>query len=243
MNAIRDELLKGFYCAFGGGKSLPLEYGNPLYVPRFGADPSKDPILELSKRIGWAESESVNVLTGFRGNGKSTELRRLKRLLEDQGCTVFLVDMLDYVIMTKPLELSDLLLSLVTGFAEVTKEQEGLDEIRESYWERFRNFLLKTEVKGQEVKVKIGGDLTSAELGLALKTDPSFKQVIQKRLRGHLTTLVKEVHDYAVAVVVTLRRKAQFDDLKVVLLVDSMEQLRGVGEDAEAVHRSFPTRC
>jgi hypothetical protein len=46
---------------------------------------------------------------------------------------VILIDMLEYVIVTKPLELSDFILSLVTGFAEVTKQEEGLDELHETY--------------------------------------------------------------------------------------------------------------
>jgi hypothetical protein len=239
MNLVRNELLRDFYRAMGGGKAaLPLEPDSPLYVPRFGADPAKDPILALSERIDWAESESVNVLTGFRGNGKSTELRRLKKLLEDRGCTVILIDMLEYVIVTKPLELSDFILSLVTGFAEVTKQEEGLDELHETYWARFKNFLIKTNVDAKDSIIKFGNDLTSAELGLRLKTDPTFKQTLQKRLRGHLTNLVREARDYAVAVVDALRKKEQFPDLKVVLLVDSLEQIRGVGEDAEKVHRS-----
>jgi hypothetical protein len=58
MNLARNELLRDFYRAMGGGKAaLPLEPDSPLYVPRFGADPAKDPILALSERIDWAESE------------------------------------------------------------------------------------------------------------------------------------------------------------------------------------------
>jgi len=39
----------------------------------------------LWQRLDWAESESIDLLTGYRGNGKSTELRRLKRLLETES--------------------------------------------------------------------------------------------------------------------------------------------------------------
>ena len=97
----RNSALREFFRAIDGSKSMPLEPGDPAYVPRLAEDPAKDPISALAQRIDWSESESVNVLTGFRGNGKSTELRRLKRLLEDQGCVVLLMDMLEYVLMTK----------------------------------------------------------------------------------------------------------------------------------------------
>ncbi len=178
------------------------------------------------------------MLTGFRGNGKSTELRRLKKRLEDQGCVVLLIDMLEYVIITKPLDISDFILSLVTGFAEITNQELGLSGLHETYWERIKQFLSSTTVGMDGVNVGVEAGMTSAELGLKLKTDPSFKQTLQQRLRGHLTMLVKEARDYVVAVVTELRRKEKDPDLKVVLLVDSMEQLRGVGADAEKVHQS-----
>jgi hypothetical protein len=54
-------------------------------VPILQATPEKAPILMLWQRLDWSESESVNLLPGFRGNSKSTELRRLKQLLDDDS--------------------------------------------------------------------------------------------------------------------------------------------------------------
>ena len=70
--------LRTLYKSLTGKGALPLEPTDPYYVPILEATPEKDPILALWKRIDLAESESVNLLTGFRGNGKSTELLRLK---------------------------------------------------------------------------------------------------------------------------------------------------------------------
>ena len=72
-------------------------------------------------------SESVSLLTGFRGNGKSTELLRLKKLLEESGSTVFLVNMLDYLLMTKPVELSDFILSLMAALSHAVSEDNDLN--------------------------------------------------------------------------------------------------------------------
>ena len=109
--------LEKFYKALSGSGALPLEPADPAYVPIFEHDPQKDPTELLRLKIKLAESQSVNLLTGFRGNGKSTQLRRLKKLLEDDGCHVVLVDMTHYVLMTQPPEISDFILSLMAALA------------------------------------------------------------------------------------------------------------------------------
>ena len=111
-------------------------------VPILQGTPEKDPILMLWRRLDWSESESVSLLTGFRGNGKSTELRRLKRLLEEKsGAKVFLVNMVDFLLMTKPLELSDFVLSLMTALGQAVEQDTGLKALTNSYWERLQRFL------------------------------------------------------------------------------------------------------
>lgn len=203
------------------------------------ATPEKDPILALWKRIDLAESESVNLLTGFRGNGKSTELLRLKSMLEKNGCRVFLVNMLDYVLMTKPLALSDFILSLMAALAgavEASSDQD-LAPLSISYWKRLHDFL-DSEVKLEKVDLEIKGPGAGAKLGFKLKTDPEFKARIQKHLEGHLTRLVQDARQFIDELVNEIRRRADDPDKKVVLLVDSLEQLRGVGEDAGKIYTS-----
>ena len=237
MSEDRPTALRDFYRAFSGENARPVEPTHPYYVPILEQEPAKDPILKLQTRIEWEVSDSVSLLTGFRGNGKSTQLLRLRDLLQKRGCRVFLVDMLDYLITSKPLELSDFILSLMAALAEAIRGETGLDEIRKGYWERLRVFLY-SEVRSDGITLKTGGDALSAELGLRLKTDPTFKDLLQQRLRGHLTTLVRDAQNFVAAIIDKLRAIENKPNLKVVLLVDSVEQIRGHGTEAEAVQRS-----
>ena len=234
-----NDPLRTLYKSLDGQGGLPLEPTDPYYVPILGATPEKDPILALKQRIELADSESVNLLTGFRGNGKSTELKRLKEKLEAEGCQVFLVDMLRYVLMTKPLELSDFILSLMAALATAVEESadNALKPLSESYWQRLSTFL-NTEVETDTVNLGLKGAGTSASLGMKLKTDPSFKRQIQQHLQGHLTRLVQDAREFIDELVNTIRQQAEDPDKKVVLLVDSLEQLRGSGDDAENIHNS-----
>ena len=169
----------------------------PITSPIHEAAPVKDPILLLFHRIDMAESESVNLLTGFRGNGKSTELKRLKKLLEEEGdAQVFLVNMLDYVLMTKPLELSDFILSLMAALAGKAEETvEALAPLSQSYWERLSNFLT-SEVQLEKLDIGTKGIGMTAKFGFKLKTDPEFKSKIQTHLQGHLTRLVEDAQQF-----------------------------------------------
>ncbi len=231
-----EDPLRDFYKTLAGKGMQPLEPDDRYYVPILEETPEKDPILKLGQRIDWAESESVDLLTGFRGNGKSTELRRLKRDLEAKGCRVFMLDMLEYVMMTKPLEITDFVLSLMAGLTQEAS-RVGLTEVSDTYWQRLVQFL-QSEVQLGELRIGARGGTASADLGMRLKTEPTFKQRVQQHLRGHVTRLIQEAQDFASALVDAIRERDGDPDEKVVVLVDSLEQLRGVGLEAEDVHRS-----
>lgn len=230
--------LRDLYKSLSGKGAMPLDPDDHYYVPILQGTPEKDPILMLWKRLDWSESESVNLLTGFRGNGKSTELRRLKKLLETKsGSKVFLVNMADFLLMTKPLELSDFVLSLMTALGRAVEEDTGLRALTHGYWERLQRFLT-SEVELEKLDLDLTKAGAPAKLGLKLKNEPDFKERIQIHLRGHLSRLIEDAQSYVIELVEAIRKEAGDPDLKVVLLVDSVEQIRGVGTEAAMVHKS-----
>ncbi|PCK04691.1 MAG: hypothetical protein COA42_18980 [Alteromonadaceae bacterium] len=172
MTGITEEHLRDFHNTLDGSGLQALEQGDPYYIPVLKN--RQDPILELQQSIHWASSESVNLLSGFRGNGKSTELRRLKHLLTQQDHYVLLVDMNQYINMTKPLDISDFILSLVIAVSEAVKDE--FDGLNEGYWERLCQFL-SSDVEISSVTATLG----FAKLGARLRAEPSFKQQVQQQ--------------------------------------------------------------
>jgi len=229
-----DQIYRQFYKSLSGKGELPLEPNSEQYVPILQDTPEKDPILKLFWRIANADSESVDLLTGFRGNGKSTELKRLKKLLEDDGALVVLVDMTQYIHMTKPVEISDFILSLMAALAVEAQQKHGLESLTRTYWQRLQTFL-QTELEIKDLKISAD----AIELGMQLKSEPTFKEMLQQKLRGHVTRLVQDARDYVVELVQAIRQQSKNPDRKVVLLVDSVEQIRGVGIEAVQVHNSI----
>lgn len=216
----------------------PLEPDDALYEPFVEAmSTDGDPIVALATSIAWSAAASVHLLSGQRGSGKSTELRRLRWHLRQEGCVVFLCDMRDYLNLTTPVEITDFFIASMGALNDAFAEQYQQDASRESYWNRLIRFL-QTEVDIKDLKVE--GNIGPGKVGLSasLKDDPSFKQRLQASLRGHVARIVRQAHEFATEVVTLIRKHHQDPDKKVVLLLDSVEQIRGVGTEADNVYKS-----
>ncbi len=212
-----------------------LEPDDPCYVPLYqGVD--DDPVELLARGIEWTPGQSVQLLSGFKGTGKSTELRRLRRRLRQSGYLVVLCDMEDFINLSTPIDVSDFLMALMGAFSEALEADAllGSDPSRESWWERLGSFLTGTKVDLEELSISPG-----FEIKASLKSDPTFKQKLQQRVAGHLGELVKDVQRYSKDVVRQLQER--HEDAEVVLLVDSMEHIRGTSANAAEVHRSVET--
>ena len=213
-----------------------LSQATNTIVPFLEKNPG-DPIKNLRTKINWSEASSLNLLTGQRGSGKSTEFRRLKMYLEEDGCIVFLCNMQGYLNLTTSIEITDFFISMMGALSIEVKEKYGTDPSQEGFWDRFVKFL-STEVKIKDLSVEAGIEGFKTSLTASLKDDPSFRERLQQQSRGHVARLTQQAHEYATIVVNMIRRKENDENKKVVLLLDSIEQIRGVGSDASKVYES-----
>lgn len=226
--------LKKFHNALQDNSLAP---DSPYYVPFPKEMDDGDPIQKMATQISWSEAASVSLLSGQRGTGKSTELRRLKQILEQDSCVVFVCDMLSYMNLTKPIEVSDFLISVMAALSEAAQKILGDDPSKLKFWERIVNFL-NQEVKIDDIKIEADAGAAKAGFAASLKDDPTFKERLQAGLRGHVARITRESHQFSIEVVELVRQKFNDPDKKVVILVDSFERLRGVGEEAEKVYSS-----
>jgi hypothetical protein len=250
----KEELtfLRDFYRAV---MDRPIEFdgaNSTRYVP-FYEEPAfaeHDPVKLMARSIEFSPGESVQLFSGFRGSGKSTELRRLrKHLLESGNYKVVLVDIEDYINLSQPVDVSDFLMALTGSFGDALHEAKYLsgDPAAEDPWMRLSNFLTRTSITVPEVSVgasagastpdKILSAVASGGLKVALKSDPSFRQKLQERMAGHLGALVQEVQTYVQECVKKVKARSG-QDTEVVLVVDSMEHLRGTYTNASATQDS-----
>ncbi|QRK11748.1 hypothetical protein JQX13_17740 [Archangium violaceum] len=215
----------------------PIEFNGTdasRYVPLYETPElaPHDPVKLLARPIQFALGQSVQLFSGFRGSGKSTELHRLRKYLGEQGdYKVVLCDIEDYINLSQNVDIIDFLLAVAGAFGDALQKEGFLpnDPSREGYWERFTNLLKRTNISIP--------DLSTVGLKVALKSDPSFRETLQKRMSGHLGTLVEDVRAYVTGCVKKVKER-HGPDTEVVLLLDSMEHIRGTSTNATAVQDS-----
>ena len=93
---------------------------------------------------------------------------------------------------------------------------------------------MQTKVEVKEFAARLPG----VDIKAALKSDPDFKRRVQEAARGHVAQLAREAHDFLAEAVRFVRERASEPACKVVLLIDSVERIRGVGSEAMAVYES-----
>lgn len=234
MKPDEQEFLRSFFRAVAD-RPIDFDAQADVYV-EFYKDPNfeqHDPVRLLMRSIEYSQGQSVQLLSGFRGSGKSTELRRLKRELgQSDVYKVVLIDIEDYLSPSQPIDVSDFLIALAAGFGDalVRDGHLGKDPAKEGYWTRFSHFVTRTQIDAPQLKVPGG-------IGLALKSDPSFRQTLQERMTGHLGALVEDVRGYVEDCVKKVKEKYTAAT-EVVLLLDSLEHLRGSVTNAAAVQDS-----
>jgi hypothetical protein len=215
----------------------PLDADDERYVGIYAESNvlRDDPVELLARAIEFSSGESVQLLSGFRGTGKSTELKRLESVLVEQDYKVFFLNMDLYVNTSTPIDVSDFLMALAGAFGDALRAPEhlGEDPRRESYWDRFAAFMTRTKITIPEMS----GSLTGAGIKANLKSDPTFRQNLQKHMAGHLGALVADVHKFLEDCVKALKSRNSVDT-EIVILVDSLEHIRGSFTNARQVQES-----
>jgi hypothetical protein len=214
--------------AFGADHLVENALDESLYVANIHGGGQRDPVRELADQIDFSESAGAYLFTGNRGVGKTTELLRLARMLQDYECEVFYVDLSEYLNLTQPIEITDFLIAILGAFSEKLEARFGQTPGREGFFERVWSFL-NAEVSFTEIKLPAG----PADFKLALSQNPSFKQTLQKNMRGHVEQLVRQAREFSLEAVNHVRRQRGEPNRKTALIVDSAERLRGVGDAAD----------
>ncbi len=201
----------------------------------------EDHIDGLYDTITLREGQSCQLFSGFSGTGKSTELRRLTRRLEEDGYSVMLVNAQDYHDLNHELVIGDLLIVLAGAFGEAVAERLGKGVLKESYWKRFLEFL-DQDVELQEIKLPTG----MADLKIGIRHQEPFWVKARNALSGSLGKLRQDSHSYVQECVEAVN-EADDPSRGVVFILDSLERLtapvthfRDVMESAIRVFTHYP---
>jgi hypothetical protein len=180
----------------------------------------EDHIAPMLDCIELAERDSCQLFSGYIGTGKSTELLRLRSMLEARGYVVLYRSADSYHDLGHELEIEALLVLLAGAFGEATAELVGQEVIKDGYWSRFRTFV------DREVKIGTGAKVSGADLKLELGHGRPLWLKIKDALASSLSKLKQDAHQFIVQCVAHLQQRHQHAK-GVVFIFDSLERLRG----------------
>jgi hypothetical protein len=170
-----------------------------------------DVVNTMLDAIAFSTAESVQLLSGFRGSGKTSELLRLRDQLNVSGYRVVYFDIEDYFNTELPVNGGSFELALAAGFAENCSAVEP----DVPFWRSFVDFLRRIEIT---VEVTIG----PATIGAMLGDDESFRGQVARAIKSNRRAFRNELHAFMSAA-----SQAMNSDVGTVFIVDSIDHFRG----------------
>jgi hypothetical protein len=184
---------------------------------------------KLATQIELSDEPVCQLFTGLPGSGKSTELKRLARRLQDEaGANLFpvVISAEEVFDLANPIDIPDIIIAILHGADAALLQAEGKSSaaaMKEGYTRRLWNWLSKTDValSGAEFAVADAANLT-----VELKTRPSLRQRVRATLATYLSQFLKEAAD---ELLLMQARAVDLGKTGLVIIFDSLEKLRGIG--------------
>ena len=186
-----DDLFNAFY------PFEPLQAGDPKYVDCREVRGDVNIEVDLGKRIRRSQYKTCHLYSGHRGGGKSTELLRLKKYLEDQKFYVvyFAADAED--IQSEDAQYTDILLACTRHLLEDLNQSANPNRLLEWIKQRIQELkdLAGTELsfEGLSIQAQIS---QVAKLTANLRAEPTMRQKIREKVNPHTVSLIEILNDF-----------------------------------------------
>jgi hypothetical protein len=187
--------LKQLYNAFDPFRPLPA--GDPAYVDCTDVRGDGDILEAVGKEILYSDRKTCQLYAGHRGAGKSTELLRLQKDLDENGCFVvyFAADEAD--IDPEDVQYTDILLActrnILTAFKDRTDSQAVLNWLKERC-EDLKD-LLQTKISIDELSIEAQVS-QFAKITTKIRSEPSERRKIRDLINPHTTTLTTALNEF-----------------------------------------------
>lgn len=214
-----EQLLKKLYNAFQ--PFYPLPPGDPAYVDCREVRGDGDILIDLGRNIQYSEENTCQLYAGHRGAGKSTELLRLKKYLEDKGYFVvyFAADEKD--INPEDTAYTDILLACTRHLLETLKDANPkplLDWLGKR-WEDLKDLgNMEIYFDGLTPELQI---TEYAKLTANIRTQPSLRHKIREKLEPHTTTLIEALNQF----IADGKNKLDSEDSQLVVIADNLDRI------------------
>lgn len=238
------ETLRHWNAALSDNPIDPYAPGEDRYVAL--TDAGRGAVDELQTTIELSFDTTTQLLAGPTGSGKTTELNRLRGSLTSAGYMVTKVDMRDYVSMSAPIDITELLIAVAVAAHDAYGNV--LEDPERTFFSRLGSLLgrLKLDINFAGFQFQASSDAVSVEtMGVAaavnlkseLRSSQPFVQALRERLAYHVGELYEDVAAFLAELAVAASDGV--DPSGYVLIVDGLEQLQGTSANDKAVQESI----
>ncbi len=204
---------------------------------------------EIAQKISWSDTPQVIYFTGYTGSGKTTELKRVQRILEDKDDANLLavyINALDFLPIHEELDEVDIFSVIIYNVIKTISAYQGKENIFEegNYFDRFWEWANETEVTFKNIE--FGTD--SSKMVLEMKDNPSFRNKIKHFISTNPSKFKIDVEQELDRLNQSVKKYEIAGDKKdgIVVIFDSLEHNRGIGSQissvADAVQKLFANR-
>ncbi|MFY7798757.1 MAG: ATP-binding protein [Dolichospermum sp.] len=188
------DFLRDLYNAFDPFQPLPV--GDSAYVDCNAVRGDGDILQAVGREILLSARKTCQLYAGHRGAGKSTELLRLQKHLNDQGFFVVYFAAEEEDIDPEDVQYTDILLACTKNILAAFK---NLDSQPVLYWlkERWEDLkdLLQTQISFEELSLEVQVS-QFAKITTKMRSEPNERRKIREKINPHTTTLTEALNKF-----------------------------------------------
>jgi len=219
---------------FNTANPIPLQSGDPRYVDCTAVRGNEDVVTLLFNAIAWSDQPATaQLFTGHRGCGKSTELFRLQKRLEDAGYAVIYFGA-DEAIDVDEVIYSDVLVAIAQQVFDglqklgVKLDDDLLDDIFKWFAE-----IVYEKANTKEFQAELAAEFSLgpqipllaqllAKITGQLRTGVESRQHIRSRLDPQIAHLIERINLLILRGIGTLRKQGKQG---LVIIVDNLDRI------------------
>jgi hypothetical protein len=224
--------LKRLYNSFDPFRPLPA--GDPAYVDCKEVRGDGDILLEVGREILYSNRMTCQLYAGHRGAGKSTELLRLQKHLNEQGCFVVYFAADEEDIDAEDAQYTDILLACTRHLLEALKDSASPNALLkwlEDRWQDLKDLAL-TEVSLTDLSVEAKIS-QFAKITANLRAEPSQRQKIREKVNPHTIKLIEALNQF----IKDAKQRLPSGYSQLVLIADNLDRIVPIPqEDGRSNH-------
>jgi AAA ATPase domain len=224
--------LKRLYNSFDPFRPLPA--GDPAYVDCKEVRGDGDILLEVGREILYSNRMTCQLYAGHRGAGKSTELLRLQKHLNEQGYFVVYFAADEEDIDAEDAQYTDILLACTRHLLEALKDSASPNALLkwlEDRWQDLKDLAL-TEVSLTDLSVEAKIS-QFAKITANLRAEPSQRQKIREKVNPHTIKLIEALNQF----IKDAKQRLPSGYSQLVLIADNLDRIVPIPqEDGRSNH-------